>query len=115
MRAIVLGVVAAAVMAGCDDKPVEALGYAERVEIVDKIIKKCEALGIPRNSPEMQQCGMAEIQAEETRRSSSRLARQNFGIAMQQASQNYQRSMQSRRMNCTHTPGYGGSVSTSCY
>ena len=113
MRFVLL-IAAVSGLAACE-KPVEQMGYAERVQLVEQIIQRCEALGIPRNSPQMQQCGDAEIEKEVTTRNANVAARRNAGLAMTQASANYNRSMAAQRMNCTHTPGYGGSVTTSCY
>lgn len=121
MRAIVLGVVAAAMLAGCE-KPIEEMGYAERRELAGEILDRCAALGLKPNTPEMSQCMQVEVQKETATRRANVVRRQNAGIAMQQhferqqiITQNQQAIAQSRQLNCTHTPGYNGAVNTRCY
>lgn len=113
---VLVGVVA---LAGCAEKPVEEMGYAEISALAKEIEQRCTDLGLTPGTPQHQQCGQIEAQKEITTRRANAVRRQNFGIAMQQASQNYQQSIaaqQSRQINCTHSPGVGwGSATTTCY
>lgn len=118
MRAIALGVVVAAMLAGCE-KPVEEMGYAEMQALAKEIEQRCTNLGLKPGTPQHQQCRQVEAQKEIYTRRANKVRRQNAADAMQQASQNYQQSIaiqQSRRINCTHRPAVGwGSATTTCY
>lgn len=92
-------------LAACEEKPIEQMGYAERVALVDQIIARCEALGIKRDSPEMTVCGDAEIEKEVTTRQANRNRRLEAAAALSEVGQ--------QGVTCT-TQQFGTMTRTRC-
>lgn len=109
-------------LGGCAEKTIEEMGYAERQQLAQEILQRCAALGLKPNSPQMEQCINVEVQKEFNSRhegkEQARRRAQAIGQGMSSMGQSMQQQSmiaQSRQINCTHTPGYGGRVTTNCY
>lgn len=115
MRLLVLAGVLA--MAGCAEKPVEEMGYAEISALSKEIEQRCTDLGLTPGSPQHQQCKQVEAQKEISTRRANKNRRIAAATAMQQTSQGYYAAAQSSQtINCTTSPAIGwGSSRTTCY
>ena len=132
MRAIVLGVVALAGLAGCEgQKPVEEMGYAEMQTLAKQIEQRCTDLGLTPGSPQHQQCRQVEAQKEIYSRRANKVRRQNTALAMstgmRQMGQSYTKAaaqtasaprqsyvIPSRQVFC-NSQRSGTGISTTCY
>lgn len=108
MRKIVVGVLAVAALAGCETKPIEQMGYAERQELVNKLIARCEAIIPDRNHPQFGVCMEAEIEKEVYTRHANREAIKAMGEAGEQMQR--QQAMYQSRMTTTNCTPMGRSV-----
>ncbi|MRX49908.1 hypothetical protein GI374_05460 [Paracoccus sp. S-4012] len=120
MRVGVLCLVVA--LAGCAEKTVTEMGYEERLELAGEIINRCKAIGLKDNTPELSHCVEAEADKEVYGREIARERARRMGMAISTSMQSYGDSMQqqaaisrARQVQCTHTPGYGGTITTNCY
>lgn len=114
-------VLVVAVLAGCGEKPVEEMGYAEISALAAEIDARCTALGLPPGSAQHKQCGQVEAQKEITTRRANLARRNNAAIAMgegmQSMSQGYYNAAAAnaanRPINCT-TQRFGTITNTHC-
>lgn len=117
MKLLTSAAAVVAVLAGCDSRPIESLGYEERMQLAQEITERCMKLGIDPKSQQMVDCQNAEVEKEVSTRSARREGAEAFGAAMQSYSasqQAYYQQSQSRRINCTSST-VGWSTNTTCY
>lgn len=103
-------------VAGCQTKPIEAMNYSERNELAKVLAKRCLDQGVRAGTKQMENCLIAEVQAEQYKRYENRRQMQAMGDAMQNAGNQMQaNAAMNRPVNCTSTKGYGNVVRTTCY
>ncbi|WP_376711062.1 hypothetical protein [Pseudochrobactrum lubricantis] len=112
------------VLAGCQTKQIEEMGYSEKKALAEQIVQRCYAQGVKPNSPEMNTCSMAEVQKEHYSRRNSAIRQQNAAAAMSagmaNASQGYYRaaantSAMNRTVTCSRVPSPVGYSTVRCY
>jgi hypothetical protein len=101
-----IGLVLVFAMSGCQpvDREAQLVDFATTCQV---------AYGFTVGTDGFSQCMM---QLDQNARSDADARRQRLAAAMQSAGDGFNRAAaQNQRVNCTHTPGYGGIVNTSCY
>lgn len=124
MKNVVLLAVVAAVLSGCQTKPVAEMSYSELMETSRDIQKRCEEQGAIHPSPEFEICIRQEVRREHATRASNREARaaladavggglSSMGNAYNAAAQVNTYSY-SPPITCTSTRTPSGSFTTRC-
>lgn len=115
MRLMISCAAALVFLAGCDTRPVEQLGYAERQKLANEITARCAKMGIDPRSPQMEACQRAEVEAEFSKRAAWRASNAVAAGAMQSYSSSQQSYLdQSGPVRCTSSR-LGSSINTTCY
>ena len=106
LLAVAVGMVGALFLPAC--QPVD------RQAQLEEFATSCQVVyGFRTGTDGFAQCMMVQDQMA---RESAELNRARIAAAMQSAGDSFTRAgAQNRRMNCTHTPGFGGTVNTSCF
>jgi hypothetical protein len=105
---------AAAILAGCQSKPVSEMSYAEVKQYGAELIARCKAEGA-KPGAETQACINQEARADEAKRQNAAATRQAVGMALAGASLSYGQSLQANRPATCYTSGYGYGITTTCY
>lgn len=81
--------------------------------MAQKLGETCQAYGFKPGTDQFAQC---IFQLDQNRIAENRRRRIAVGEALSEAGDNMQRNAAANRpINCTSTPGYGGTVQTRCY
>lgn len=105
------------VLVSCgDNRPLNQLGYQERLALVDEMKARCIALGIVATDPRHEECVLVELRAEGTRRDSARAGMAAMGSGISKTSQGYTNAANANRpVTCTTRPAVGwGTSTTTC-
>jgi len=104
------------ILSACQTKPIEAMGYTERKELLNTLTKRCVDQGVKANTREMDMCLTAEASAEQYRRAQNRALLEDTGDGLANAGAQMQAAAAANRpVNCTSRTGYGGVVRTTCF
>lgn len=115
MKLFLSGAAALLLLSGCDTRPIESLGYAERMELATEITARCTEMGIDPASPQMIDCQRAEVEAESAKRAEWRTANAAAAGSLQSYGASQQAyATRSTPLRCTSSP-LGTSVNTTCY
>lgn len=106
VRAIAAATLLTAIATGCTQ--------VDRETQLQEFAKACQVdYGIKAGTPQFSECMMTLDQQSRADADRRRMA---AAAALQGVSNSYNNAANSYRpLNCTHTPGYGGTVNTRCY
>lgn len=111
-------------LAGCAEKQINELSYAELKQVAARIDAACDAASAKAGTPERQMCVNQEISRENAERQASLVREARFrrgmsamGDGLQQASSNYAKATAvppRTRLDCTSTTDFTGTTRTNC-
>ncbi|UCA46887.1 hypothetical protein [Pseudochrobactrum sp. XF203] len=113
LKSIFATLLISTILSGCQTKPIEAMSYAEKIELGKKLQAICEKHGLKPLTEAYNNCFRTELSREAYQRKQNAVrgqqAAQAFSEGMQNMSNNYYRAAASRptqqSITCSQVPG----------
>lgn len=113
LKSILATLLISAILSGCQTKPIEAMSYAEKIELGKKLQAICEKHGLEPLTEAYNTCFRTELNREAYQRKQNAVkgqqAAQAFSEGMQNMSNNYYRAAATtsaqRPVTCTRIAG----------